>query len=68
MQELTFEQVEEVSGGGDSIDYINLASDVLTLGMAGARVLTMATPLGWGLAGVTLAYYGGQWIGSKLVN
>jgi hypothetical protein len=65
MQELTFEQVEEVSGG-INIDPINVASDVMTLGFAAARLLTMTTPFGWGLAGVTVAYYGGQWIGSKL--
>jgi hypothetical protein len=42
MQELTFEQVEEVSGG-INIDPINVASDVMTLGFAAARLLTMNT-------------------------
>lgn len=66
MQELKFEQVEDVNGG--FLDEIGAAEDALVLGGAALRVISMGTPIGLGLAAITVAYYGGKAIGSAIAG
>jgi hypothetical protein len=69
MQELKFEQVEDVNGGVNDTAFAGIAAaeDVMVVGPAvAAAVFKLGTPVGWAVLAVGGAYYGGKALGSWL--